>query len=188
MDDEQLIKKVLWDDHPNRCQYVIPTQGQCKNMSTIPGANCIAHGGRKTELAAEKKRINAYKLFTFKQRLESHTQFDEIKGLRDEIALLRMLVEEKLNLCDDLSDLVLVSSSVADLIMKINVTVMNCQKLEASLGKHIDASSLLEFSGNVVQVITKIFNRDDDQERIRLVADEIMDLLGAVNGPTDISS
>lgn len=175
------IRKVLSPSDPNRCKHVIPSQGQCYNIGVLPGANCLAHGGGSTLKAEERRRVNAYKLFTFEQRLKDHLDYPDIKGLRDEIALMRMLVEEKINQCKDLFDLNLVSSSVSDLIMKVNTLVMNCQKLESSLGKHVDATALLVFAKNVVEIISAKFNRPEDEERVREVADALLKSLGTLN-------
>lgn len=180
-DIEGGIKKVLKPSDPNRCQHVIPSQGQCYNIGVLPGANCLAHGGGSTLKADERHRKNAYRLFIFEQRLKEHIDYPDIKGLRDEIALMRMLVEEKLNLCGDLFDLNLVSSSVSDLIMKVNMLVMNCQKLESSLGKHVDATALLVFAKNVVDIISRKFDQPEDEERVREVADELLKSLGTLD-------
>lgn len=180
MAEHEQVKKVPYDEHPDRCTHIIGGQGQCGNLGTGPGANCLAHGGGSTANAKTQKRVRAYKLQVFMADLEDHLGYTDLTGLRDEVALMRLLVETKINDCKDNSDLVMNSAGIADLVMKVQGLVVNCQKLEANLGKHIDATSLLGFAHKVIEIISDVL---DDEEKIREIADRLVSEVGNAQSP-----
>lgn len=173
------MESVTSPDDPMRCQHVIPAKGQCHNVAVKEGSNCMAHGGAATVRADNKKRTTAYKLHLYQQRLEEHTGFINLKSLQDEIGLMRMLVEERINRCEDIQELSNSSASIADLVMKVERLVVSCQKLDAALGKHIDASALIAFAGIVITLVTEIF--PDDDTKVKLLADKLLDEVKLVN-------
>ena len=122
------IQRITSDDDPRRCQGITPN-GQCINKSVENGSNCLVHGGNKQEERHERQGLNNYRLTKYQAQLKRFSQSPGIKSLRDEVGILRMILEEKLNQINDNVELVMSSSIISDLVIKINTLVVSCHKL-----------------------------------------------------------
>jgi hypothetical protein len=169
------IQKIDSEDQADRCQ-AINSQGQCRNVAHPGSSYCLAHGGNKAGQAAEKDALRNYALDKWQARLDQKKASPEIKGLRDEIGILRILLEDRLNQCQSATDLMLHTSAVSDLIMKIEKVVASCHKLERNMGMVLDKQAILNFAGRVIQIITMVL--EDDQDKVDEIADHILEELG----------
>lgn len=174
---DRTLTKVA-DDDPNRCQGVY-AGGQCHNKAITGGTHCMMHGGNKQADKIEKESANMYRVDMFKARINHHKNHDEVRSLSNEVAILRMLMEEKLRVCTNDTDLLLAAASIGDLVMKIDKVVVSCHKLEKNLGNHLDKSALLQFAGEVVELIG---NTIKDKEEVKAVADGILKIIGNASG------
>ena len=57
-----------------------------------------------------------------------------------------MILEEVLNKCKDSKDLILKSSVISDLVVKVEKLVSSCHKMEGSMGQLLDKSAILQFA------------------------------------------
>ena len=167
-------ERVTDEDDPRRCQCIRPSQGQCYNVSVDNSNYCPAHGGNKAFEAAKNKELRNYRLNKFKARIQELGNSDEVISLRDEVAILRILIEEKINRCDDESDLLLMSGPLSDLIMKVEKVVNSCNRLEARLGDHLDKTKVLQYAQMIVQIIA---NHVEDDKIIEAINEEIFQAL-----------
>ena len=171
-DDE--IKRCAPDD-PNRCQAVVQGQGQCPNLA-VPGTKyCKAHGGARAASRQEEASLKNYRIAraSFNQRAAEMANSSGLKSLRDEISLMRVLLEEHLNSCEDTNDLLLQSAIISDLILKIEKLVVSCNKLETSLGETLDKSQILHIAGKWIDSISEAvagLAYTDDQKSLILEA------------------
>lgn len=168
-------------DDPNRCQ-AVNKQGQCLNKAVeLPnggyGTQCLAHGGNKQQESDRQSSYRNYKLTKWHARLQRHSDSEHLKSLRDEIGILRILMEERLERCKDAHDLILQSGPISDLVMKIERTVTACHKLEGSMGQLLDKQAILQFANEVITVVT---NNVTDEQQIDLVAEGILQLIGRI--------
>jgi len=168
----------MWEkvdkDDPRRCQGVKPLEGQCSNKA-VEGSNfCPAHGGNKGAEALVKKELRNYRLAQFRSRLVELGDNENIINLRDEIAILRYLIEEKMNMCKNSHDLILMSGPLSDLVMKVEKLVNSCNRLESKLGGLLDRAKVLQFAQTIVQIISKYIK---DEEALDAVAEEILTTL-----------
>jgi len=176
-DDTTLIKCSDPED-PKRCQST-DAKGQCWYRCTENATFCPRHGGNKQEEKVEKEDTDMYRVDMFKARIARHRTHPEVKSLANEVAILRMLMEEKLRTCSDDTELMLASASIGELVMKIDKVVTSCHKLEKNLGLHMDKAAILQFGGEVIQLISdKVTNKDE----VRLVADGILTIIGDMDG------
>ena len=183
------IPKITEDDDPNRCQ-AVTTQGQCRNVATKAedgsyGKFCLAHGGNRFLQSKEKEAVRNYQLTKFKAKLQRHSSSDNIKSLRDEIGILRMCMEERLNKCQDEADLLLQSGPISDLVMKIDKVVTSCHKLDGSMGQLLDRSAILQFASEVIDIIGSEDIQTDILERI---GNKIMSAVGHIGGEEEDAS
>lgn len=177
-EENRQITKVTEPDDPRRCQTNISI-GQCLNVAVPGGQNCMIHGGNKQLDALEKESTDMYRVDLFSRRISRHKNHDEVKSLTNEIGILRMLMEEKLRACESDTELMLQSSSISDLVMKIDKVVTSCHKLEKNLGQHLDKAVLMQFSSEIVGLIAETVT---NKEEIQKVADGIIKILGNTEG------
>ena len=176
------IEKVKDPADPQRCQAMAGSQGQCMNKAAKADDGsysdfCLAHGGNQHIKKQNQDAIRNYQLNKFKSQLNRHAGSSSLKSLRDEIAILRMIMEERLNLCRDESDLVLNSGAISDLVLKIDKLVTSCHKLEGSMGQLLDKSSMLQFASEIIDIVGNSVTNIDEVEE---VGNKIMGVVGRI--------
>lgn len=174
MQFEATWEKVKDEDDPQRCQHIIPTTGQCMLKAVVNSTYCPAHGGNKAFEAVQRKELRNYRLNKFKARIQELGNNEEIISLRDEIGILRILVEEKINQCQTETDLTLISGPLSDLLMKVEKVVSSCNRLESKLGDHLDRTKVLQFAQTIVQIIS---NYITDESALESISNEIFTAL-----------
>jgi len=149
------ITRVKDPAAPNRCQAVIATQGQCLNEA-VPGTDhCPVHGGNSQAESKEKKQLYNYRLYKWGQRLQELGTSNHVKSLRDEVAVLRLLMEERLMKINDSTDLILQSGPISDLVLKIEKVVSSCHRLESLTGQVLDKQAVLQFANIVIDILNE---------------------------------
>jgi len=178
-----MFEKAPYPEHPNRCQ-TINAHGQCVNLGIkLPdesyGKNCLAHGGNQATASYAKTVTRNYNLTIarFRAQLDEKLGVSELKSLREEISILRILLETRLNRCADAMDLVLQSGPISDMVMKINTVVQSCHKLEGSMGQHLDKTAILQFAQVIIGIVTSVVT---DDTQINTIADEILVTVGRI--------
>ena len=167
---------------PRRCQ-AVTAHGQCSHLSVEGGHNCIAHGGIRTIEAQQKEKYNNYLLNTWQASIDSKKRSPELKSLRDEIAILRMLLEARLNQCTTAPDLMLHSSAISDMAMKIEKTVQSCHKLEQKMGAVLDKQQILDFASQVISIVSLVL--DGHPEKIEQISNRILEAIGQLGEAED---
>jgi hypothetical protein len=114
---------------------------------------CSIHGGVAEINKQESGSKNMYRLAKYGSRISEFASHTQVKGLRDEIGILRMVLEERLNKCQDNDELILSSNVISDLVMKIQTVVTSCHRLESSMGQLLDKQQLIQFAEAIVKVI-----------------------------------
>ena len=182
------IKRIDSDDDPERCQVTIATSGQCRNKA-VPGSTyCAVHGGNKAAEAQAKQKVRGYLVGKWRQKLDHHADNDNIKDLREDIGVMRMLVENILNLCSTENDLLMYSSKIADLVTRIEKLVSSCQRLEVQLGGMLDKNSALRLGQEIALMLTVLImdvkasilvSFDVDEALLdRIIEDKFVDVIG----------
>jgi hypothetical protein len=141
------------DDPDLRCDFIINTGGQCANRIVDGCTRCPMHGANKQKEAIENKSLRLYRLAKFQNRAEELTDHSKVKSLREEIAILRILLEEKINRCADEHDLLLQSGPISDLVMKIEKIVASCHRLESSLGGLLDKTKIKQIANEMMNSV-----------------------------------
>ena len=168
MEDTTAIQRIKNDDDPRRCQHMMRT-GQCINISTEGSNFCLVHGGNKAVEAAEAKKLRNYRIQRYNIRLGELRSSNHIKDLRDEVAILRILLEEKMNLITNSNQLALQTGAISDLVVKIEKVVTSCQRLEEKTGIMLDKNRVVQMAEQIIAIITKHI---EDTEVLELLADE----------------
>lgn len=173
------IKRVPYPEHPNRCQ-AIGRGEQCMMFAVEGGSNCNMHGGNKQLASIEAASLRNYNLTKFRAQLERHSNSDHIKSLRDEVGILRMMMETRLNKCHDEMDLMLQSGPIADLVLKIDRLVTSCHKLEGSMGELMDKTAVIQFANVIIGIIGEVLS--EHPEELNIIAERILSTLHETGG------
>jgi hypothetical protein len=157
------------EGHPEQCE----TQ-ECMNKRMEGSAFCPAHGGNKGNESFKKKELRNYRLSKFHNSINEKSNSSALKSLTEEIAILRQIVEEQLNSCEDSSDLILKSGPISDLTVKINTLVTSCNNIDKTLNNLIDREAVVSFAQTIVSIITPKLNEQDIEE----VTNKILEAIG----------
>lgn len=152
-------ERVKEPEDPRRCQ-ANSSQGQCLLVRCDGSEYCPVHGGAKKQKALAKQNFRNYQSELYRDRLDRFAEGDGLKSLRDEIGILRMTVEAMLNRCLDDHELIMKSTPLADLVMKIEKLVTSSQKLDVSLGVMMDKSQATQMMAEVINIIAKHVDKD----------------------------
>lgn len=174
MIEEKLIN--CDDEDPNRCQGTHPG-GQCKYLAVEGSKFCQRHGGNKHIQSIEAKEVRQYRLGIWQDRLDEFSESLKIKSLREEIGILRLVLETILNQCKDKSTLVLQSSRISDLVIKIEKLVVSCNRLDTSMSMLLGKSEAINFASQIVNIICEHVSDPEVQD---VISNDIIDVLSSL--------
>lgn len=177
-------KRVEDPDDPKRCQ-AIAGHSQCLNVQ-VEGSNyCLAHGGNRAVVEQKKESLRNYRLAKYQSRLDEFADSTQVKSLRDEIGVLRILVEERMNQCKDSNDLMMHSSVLSDLVARIEKLVSSCHRIEASLGALLDKTQAIQLGQEIVEIISRHVN---DEDALDAISGEIILAISRLGGPKEVKT
>jgi hypothetical protein len=101
-----------------------------------------------------------------KDGLERHSAIDEIRGLREEIAIARALIEKRLNMVDSKADYLHACGQVNTLLLTVDKLINSFHRLDVNLGNMLSKSALLEVAKEVVQILTEELKHVEGYEAI----------------------
>lgn len=175
--------ETVEDDSPDRCQGMTD-KGQC-HQKRVMGEDdsdkgsefCIMHGGSAATRKKNKKDLRSYylRLWGAEARQVHNPEF--LKSLRDEIVILRMMLQNIINeKIDSSTSLILMSGKIIQIIGEIRSTVESCNKLEKSTGELLDLQTLFQFGDEVITLITEVL--DGHPKFIREISEGLLKILG----------
>jgi len=167
--------------HPKeRCEGTSQQYGQCPFCKTEGSDYCVRHGGHLAEQKKRKENLRNYRLTKWKARVGEFADSDGLKSLREEVGILRVILEEMLNQCQTATDLLMFSTRAADLVMKIEKLVVSCDKLEGKMGNLLSKESVLQLAMEYVEIINKYV---PNVETIDVISMEMMKATLRVQNP-----
>ncbi len=163
---------------PNRCQGTYQ-HGQCPYLAAEGSKFCVRHGANKQIEAAENKKVHDYRLHKWQLRMDEFAASERLTSLRGEIGILRVMLEETLNMCEDAQQLMLYSHRVQDLTMKIDKLVNSLNKIELKTGNLLDKSQALILAAQIVDIIGEHVS---DRVAIDKISDQLIELVVKLAG------
>jgi hypothetical protein len=110
---------------------------------------------------------------------ERHNAVDEIKSLREEIALTRALIENRLNMIEGEADFVSSMGIVHQYLATVEKLVTSCHRMDTNLGNLLNKASILNLAQELVQAIAEeledVPGRDEIVDRI---STKLVDIIG----------
>lgn len=159
-------------DSPDRCQSN-SAKGQCVMRRQTGSQFCEAHSGNKTQ-SAKAALSRQYDVARWRASIDKFAGHESVKSLREEVGIIRLLLETTLNLCHDEIDLVLYSPRISDLVLQTRGLVKDCHKLESSMGMLLDRAAAMQLSNETVEIVGKHVK---DEKIIEAIAKDLMDAL-----------
>ena len=157
------MKRVTDPADPNRCKGAAPT-GQCMNVAESGSEHCRAHGGRDL---TEQTQMKGYLLAKAQEqtRLTNLSEgLEPVKELRDAIALLHMMIEQRWNLIMTDGDLLQACGPLNQMLQNMERLVSSCHKIEQNLGQLLAKQAILALAKRMVEVMIEELEGIDDYE------------------------
>jgi len=178
MEKEQ-IEKMESPTDPERCQGTTKL-GQCefkgvKLASGGHGAYCMIHGGNQALKNEANAGLRQYRLGRWQAQLERFADSPILKDLRDEIGILRMILEEKILQANTPMELALMAGPISDLVMKVEKLVSSCHKLEGSMGHHLDKAAIIQLAGQMTTIMS--MHLKDQPELLNKIGADFVNLI-----------
>jgi hypothetical protein len=169
MQDKERIQRITDERDPHRCQ-AMAGQAQCRNVAEPNSTYCLPHSGNVGGVQQKQKELRNYLLTKFHTRSGQLRSNAGIKDLRDEVAILRMMLEGKLNSFQNESEMLLQAGAISELVLKIEKLVTSCHKLEKDMGVTVEKVQLI----NLAEQIVGIINRNvEDKAIVENIVNEI---------------
>lgn len=142
------------EDSPERCQATIPTRGQCINKRMDGSDYCPAHGGNRGHAKMLKAEKQMYQLGKYQVRVDDFKNHGDVKSLRSEIGILRMVLENRMKQCTDEHTLMLHSQSISNMVVSIEKLVTSCQRIDTQLGSMLDEAKAMQWMTEIVDILS----------------------------------
>ena len=145
------MERVTDPADPQRCQ--APSgNGQCWGVKVEGSDYCRAHACAHRPL---EKGMRQYFLAKAQDRarLASFAEHDDIKSLRDEIALTRMMIEGLWNSAQSDVERLAIYGRVNSHILTLEKLVKTCNQIEERLGNLLAKSTLLRVGTQICQLL-----------------------------------
>jgi len=142
----------------------------------MPGSRyCEQHNPKSGQLRLNQYLLNKKLLGDGPAR---HAAADEVKSLKTEIALLRALVERRLNMIDTDAELATALPQLKDTFLAVDKLVTSCHSMETKLGELLNKSALLSLAQKMVHVIdTNLQGVPDKDTIVERIGNEIADAI-----------
>jgi len=152
-------------DDPRRCQCVTP-KGQCPSLACEGKAFCRVHGGSKVD-----KSLRNYHLNKWSTRVNELADNELLKNINEEIGILRMMLETRLNRIHDEAALIIDAGPITNLVDKIASLVERCHKLELNTGKLLNKQSIMQFADEVIAIISDVV---ENETQLAVISERIV--------------
>jgi len=136
---------------PRRCK-AGTRAGQCTCVSAEGSDFCVLHSG-KDQTPARNLRQYLLAKANDQTRLAQFAEHEDVKSLRDEIALARMLIERRFNLIQNDADLLSACGSLNQLFLTVERLVKSAHAIEQSLGALLARHAVLRLGQQICQII-----------------------------------
>lgn len=172
--------EIVEPDAPDRCQ-ATHVKGQCRYKAMDGSKYCPMHGGNKAQASIANQVQRQYQLAKWQDSTDAFADEDQVKSLRGEIGITRLLLQETVGRCKNSGELLMYSGKIGDLISKIEKLVVSCHRLETNLGMTLDKSKVLDLAAQFVEIIGKHIS---DDATINAISTEIVAMILAAQGTT----
>lgn len=151
-----------------RCKHVNSHSGQCSRDAITGTTRCAIHA--VTDSEKHEKRMYLLLNQKYRERHSDLSDHKDIRSIREEVGIARMLLEERLNSINCEADLIASCSGINTLLLTIEKLTNSCLKLDQSVGNLLSKPALLKVASDIVQIVLEEVSTLPDHE---LVVDKI---------------
>jgi hypothetical protein len=162
------------EDDPRRCQAVSGTR-QCHFQSEEGLDFCSYHSsGQRLKLKTDEKK--QYLLTRWRAEIDRFANHSQVKSLREEIGVLRLLMQTTLERCMDADDLMIYSGKIMELTQRIERVVETCHKMEEKTQFLVDKNQIVHLAEQILLIISEFI---PDLNILTLIANKIQQAIEA---------
>lgn len=157
------------DDHPNRCQGIVATghnAGQCWYKAVPNSTFCPRCGGAPQINKNEAMALKNYRLKQYAERVGSLANNPEIKNLREEIGITRMVLETLLNKVQNENELLIYIDKITGLVDSIKKLIEAAQKMEEKNNNLLDRQVVIVIGDSIVSLLSNYITDPDQLNEI----------------------
>jgi len=136
-----------------RCEYVNGVAGQCKREAEQGQSLCPLHVSPGTDAQKWGKRMYAIQNHARRVRHSTFSDHEELRTIKEEIAIARTLLEERLNTIKTDADLIAACGPLNTLLLTIERLTTSCLKLDQTVGNLLGKPTLLRIASDTVDII-----------------------------------
>lgn len=145
------MKRVTDAADPRRCKFSYPHE-QCWHEAEPGCEYCIVHGGR-SKANAEETRLYHLAEVDNRRRLAELSEHDKIKSLREEIGLVRMLIEKTMNAAKTEAELLSSCGSLNNMFLTAQRLIKTCHELEQSTGELLTKATVYRLAQTMCEIV-----------------------------------
>jgi hypothetical protein len=136
---------------------------------------CKAHGGALEMMQKNNQQTRNYILTKckFRKNIVDKANSTGAHSLRDEIAILRFMLENTLENLEDNNDLELKSLAISNMVLKIDKLVSSSIKAEIQLGELLSADVLMLVMQQIIAIVSKYISDTDILDSIAIDVSKI---------------
>lgn len=165
---ERKVVKVDREDDPRRCLAVSGNR-QCNNLAEEGFDYCNYHNsGQRLKLKKDQER--QYLLTNWRKEVDHFANHAQVKNLREEIGILRLLMQTVLNRCKDEDDLMIYTPRIMELTQRVERVVDTCHKMEEKTQFLVDKNQIVHLAEQILLIISEFVL---DSNVLSLIADRI---------------
>lgn len=159
--EENLYVRIDHEYDPERCGAVVAGSRQCHYKRLEGSQYCPAHGGKMQQDHRRKQALTHYRLAQYDQRLGQLSGSGEIKSLREEIAIVRLTLENLLNQCKTPNQLLIYTDKISMLTGQVAKLIESCQKIEERNSNLLDKQVVLVIADEIINIISRFIKNPD---------------------------
>jgi len=146
---------------PERCLATNAGTSPCRYKAVAPSKFCPAHGGVVNQTLTKRAELANYRLTEYRERVGDLASSNEIKSLREEIGITRLLAENLINQCKNPNLLLMHTDKISMLMGQIGNLIEKAQKIEERNSNLLDRKVVLVIADEIITVI-KLYVTDPD--------------------------
>jgi hypothetical protein len=157
-----------------QCDYTTSV-GQCANEAVAPGRFCSNHSAQ-----ASKTLINQYRIAcsVLGDSPERHASDSEMKSVKGEIAIIRSLLESRLNMIQNDAELVAAMPLLKDYALAVEKLATSCHTMDVKLSNLLSKNVLLSLAQDMIGIIDSHVRRLVDTQPTSKDIDFIIESIG----------
>jgi len=157
-----------------QCEHTSAT-AQCNHLAVDGSKYCADHSKDPQAGPRRQYMLNKAK---YQQRYLEFAESSELRTLNDEIAILRMVMSERLNMITNDSEMLASCGQIAALAVTIERLVKSCHTLESRLGTLLAKPVLLGIANDLVQILLKeLVNVPNYEALVDRISEQIIQVI-----------